>query len=248
MPVRNAEFNLDGKKYAFSWRDAAGGLIPLNRPSGSEVGDIGREIIFVEPDQVAVSGDLSFYRGHFYPAKAPGGAFIAVPAYFLIHGVEWIAGADPDNWWTLTLNAWLTSVLSVGLVSALGCVLFYGLALRLSGGRAMESLLATLTFAFGTMFFPYGTALFEHNIIAIALLTSFYLLYRVKENDTSSHDRLSDGKVHLLIYLAGLCAGYSAITNYITVVEYEMNYYEEMQNFYLALSRLEEMTAMPLIQ
>ncbi len=34
--------------------------------------------------------------------------------------------------------------------------------------------------------------------------------------------------------------------NYITVVEYEMNYYEELQNFYLALARLEEMTARPL--
>jgi hypothetical protein len=32
------------------------------------------------------------------------------------------------------------------------------------------------------------------------------------------------------------------------VVEYEMNYYEELQNFYLALSRLEEMTALSLIK
>jgi hypothetical protein len=36
--------------------------------------------------------------------------------------------------------------------------------------------------------------------------------------------------------------------NYATVVEYEMNYYEELQNYYLALSRLEEMTGRPLIQ
>lgn len=35
--------------------------------------------------------------------------------------------------------------------------------------------------------------------------------------------------------------------NYITVVEYEMNYYEELQDLYVALARLEEMTAMPLL-
>ena len=35
--------------------------------------------------------------------------------------------------------------------------------------------------------------------------------------------------------------------NYITVVEYEMNYYEELQSLYVALARLEEMTAMPLL-
>ena len=39
----------------------------------------------------------------------------------------------------------------------------------------------------------------------------------------------------------------TVFTNYITVVEYEMNYYEELQNLYLALSQLEEMTAMQLI-
>ena len=40
----------------------------------------------------------------------------------------------------------------------------------------------------------------------------------------------------------------SVFMNYITVVEYEMNYYEELQNFYLALARLEEMTGRSLVQ
>ena len=40
----------------------------------------------------------------------------------------------------------------------------------------------------------------------------------------------------------------SVYMNYITVVEYQMNYYEELQNFYLALARLEEMTGRPLVQ
>ncbi len=52
----------------------------------------------------------------------------------------------------------------------------------------------------------------------------------------------------LASYETGAVDFLSVLTNYIAVVEYEMNYYEEMQNFYLALSRLEEMTAMPLIK
>ncbi len=52
----------------------------------------------------------------------------------------------------------------------------------------------------------------------------------------------------LASYETGAVDFLSVLMNYIAVVEYEMNYYEEMQNFYLALSRLEEMTAMPLIQ
>jgi outer membrane protein TolC len=40
----------------------------------------------------------------------------------------------------------------------------------------------------------------------------------------------------------------SVLMNYTTVVDYQMNYYEELQNFYLALVRLEEMTGRPLVQ
>lgn len=49
-------------------------------------------------------------------------------------------------------------------------------------------------------------------------------------------------------YETGTVDFLSVLTNYITIVEYEMNYYEELQNFYLALSRLEEMTGLSLIK
>ncbi|MGJ5820677.1 TolC family protein [Paludibaculum fermentans] len=39
----------------------------------------------------------------------------------------------------------------------------------------------------------------------------------------------------------------TVLMNYVTVVEYEMNYYEELQNYYLAVSRLEEMTGRNLL-
>jgi hypothetical protein len=215
-PVRNAEFSLGGKDYAFQWKDTDGRMIPLNF-SDRALSDV-REVTYVEPEQVAASGDISFFRGHFHPAKAPGGAFASVPAYLIIYNIERIIGQDPDSWLTLTLNAWLTSVFSVGLISALGCVLLYRLTMRISGGRAMGSLLTALTFAFGTMFLPYGTTLYEHNIIAVALLASFSLLYRVKESDAAFGSRLTDRKARFYTYLAGLCVGYAAITNYIMAV------------------------------
>lgn len=52
----------------------------------------------------------------------------------------------------------------------------------------------------------------------------------------------------LASYETGSVDFLSVLSNYITVVEYEMNYYEELQNVYLALSRLEEMTGMSLIR
>jgi outer membrane protein TolC len=49
-------------------------------------------------------------------------------------------------------------------------------------------------------------------------------------------------------YETGAVDFLSVLMNYTTVVDYQMNYYEELQNFYLALARLEEMTGRPLIQ
>src|SRR5205823_3182061 len=135
---------------------------------------------FTDLGPVATTGDVAFYRGHFYPNKAPGTSFMGLPTYWLIFHLEKTAGANPDDWWTLTINAWLTSLFSVGIISALGVALFFELAYEFSNGSFRNSLVAVGILAFGTMFFPNATLFYEHNLIAVALLGSFYLLYRVK--------------------------------------------------------------------
>lgn len=52
----------------------------------------------------------------------------------------------------------------------------------------------------------------------------------------------------LASYETGAIDFLSVLTNYVAVVEYETNYYEELQNYYLALSRLEEVTGLKLIR
>lgn len=48
-------------------------------------------------------------------------------------------------------------------------------------------------------------------------------------------------------YQAGQGDFMSVLQNFMTSVEYEMNYHEEMQNFHAALTRMEESSTMPLI-
>jgi outer membrane protein TolC len=48
-------------------------------------------------------------------------------------------------------------------------------------------------------------------------------------------------------YETGAVDFLSVFQNFITIVEYEMNYQEELQNLHLALARLEETTAQPLV-
>lgn len=145
---------------------------------------------------------------------------LAALPYFVIYHLEQLFEADPDNWWTLTLNAWLTTVFSSGLISAFGCVLVFRLALTLSGGKCLPSLLTVITFALGTMFFPLATLLQDQNIAAGLLLASFYLLYGVKEMRTNAGtiSRMAATRMSWRIALSGLCAGYAATTNYVAAL------------------------------
>ena len=205
--MHDASYEVDGESKVLVWIDRESRAIPVNGTAISK--DDTQKVTLVDLRSIAASGDVSYYRGYFYPNKAPGTSFLAVPAYWFIYHIERMAGANPDNWWTLTLNAWLSCVFSVGILSALGAVLFYRLALDFSDGKSALSLLATLTFGFGTMFFPYATSLYEHNIIAVCLLAAFYLLRRAKIRPEPGNTG---------IFVSGLCAGYAAITNYIVAI------------------------------
>jgi len=205
LPLKHAEYEWDGARRRLSWVDMEWNLFPVNE-APPEPGVKNSAMV-----EECNSGDIGYvpWTGHFHPNKPPGTTFLALPAYFLIYHLERWLGVNPDHWWPLTVNAWLTSVLSVGLVSALGCVIFFRLARELAGGAWLPALLATLAFAFGTTFFPFGTLLFDHNLTAIFLLFAFFGLWRVRGKERAAASWL---------LLSGLCAGIAAVTNYIAAV------------------------------
>lgn len=194
---------LPDKTYSLCWMDSKGQLVPISNsvPPGA---------VLVAVDQIAATGDVSYFDGHFHPNKAPGTSFLALPAYYVLGHIEKLFGIDPDSWWVLTCNAWLTSVFSVGLISALGSMVFFRLSVRLSGDLR-AALISTLAFTFGTMYFPYATMLYEHNIIAAALLASFALIYRLKLSPDVC-------KARTWLVLSGMVAAFAAITNYLAVL------------------------------
>lgn len=198
LEIRAGEFELDGRKYAAGWRNAQGALVPVSDSAGA-----GAQLIDITA--AGATGDVAFHRGHFHPNKAPGTSLLAVPAYFVLLQVERLIGVDPDHWRVLNVNAWLTGAFSVGLISALGAVLLFRMALLLAGGRRVPALLTALAGALGTLLFPYATMLYEHNVIAVALLGSWYLARVAPDAGGSAPRRY---------WWSGLLAGIGAITNY----------------------------------
>ncbi len=208
-PLHRAEYKLDGKRYRLCWVDMEWNLLPV----GDDPLEEGVEKAAMV--EVCASGDIGYvpWTGEFHPNKPPGASFFGLPGYFLLYRVEKLFGVNPDHWWTLEFNAWMTTVCSVALVSALGCVLFFRIALSLSGGATLASLLATITLAFGTTFFPFATILFDHDLTASLLIASYYFLRRGNPDITDGITRRRAPE--WCFFLSGMCAGLAAVTNYV---------------------------------
>jgi hypothetical protein len=194
LPVEDGEYVENGKRLRLCWVDAVWTLYPVgDKPLADGV----EKSPMIE---VCASGDVAYVprTGHFHPNKPPGTSFLALPAYFAIHRVEKALGINPDHWWTMNLNAWLTTIFSIGLLTAIGCVMFFRLAREMAGGKDAPALFATVALAFGTTLFPFATILFDHAATAALLIASFYFL-RITPRPG----------------LAGLCAGFAVVTNYV---------------------------------
>jgi 4-amino-4-deoxy-L-arabinose transferase-like glycosyltransferase len=185
--------------------EETGGRSRLRRhplPPGTPLSDV---------RDLAVTGDLAKYAPDdaFYPNKPPGTVWLAVPGYWVVHAVERMLGVDPDDWWPLTVNAYLATLLSVGLTGAFGGMLFLFVSRRLfPEAPAWTHAASALTFGLGTLWLPFSTMLFDHVEAAVLLLLSFACLLRQRE--VQSHG--------LWMLAAGAAAGAAVLVNYLSVL------------------------------
>lgn len=195
--VENAEFIRDGKVHRLCWGNDPWDYL-LASVNGKPIDD-GTPLAVIGWD--TCTGDLGIAPdGHFHPNKPPGVSMLAVPTYFILFHIERWLGLDPDDWWVLNVNAWLCSVFTVGLASALGVVLVVRVAAQMFPGNPGAALAAGVTFGFGTTFFPFATLMFDHNVTAVLLLASF--------SAARNRRPLS----------AGVWAGIAAVTNYLAAI------------------------------
>ncbi|HXC49764.1 MAG TPA: hypothetical protein VN634_02660 [Candidatus Limnocylindrales bacterium] len=204
VPVRSGNVAHAGSEVALAWRGTSGRMLAIDPAAAGA-----RKLAAV--DDVAATGDVAYFDGHFHPNKAPGTSFAAVPGYALVRLVGSVFGANPDSSGALRIGAWLASVLSAGLATAFAAVLILRIARWLASEAAARA--AALVFAFATMGWTYGTMLFEHNLIAAALVASVYFV----EKEARRREGATDADATAFspaLAAAGFFAGYAAITNY----------------------------------
>jgi hypothetical protein len=115
-------------------------------------------------------------NGHYYPAKAPGAALLAVVPFFALYHAERRLGVDPlsPQWWrrNAVLINWLVNAVVAAWVATL--LVRLGRALGVGDGPSVAGALAI---ALGTAFYPYATVYYAHVPAANAIVGAALLVF-----------------------------------------------------------------------
>jgi hypothetical protein len=140
------------------------------------------------------TGDVGWYDGHYYTAKAPGLALYSLPVWWVLEQVPQISDARDRAVWAL--NFWagvLPAILLFLLVRAVGD--------RLAPGTGLMSAIAL---GLGTMVLPFATMYFSHIPAAAAAFAAFFLLVRERDGPPRP----------VVLFAAGLLAGVAGVFEY----------------------------------
>jgi hypothetical protein len=130
------------------------------------------------------TGDKAFFDGHYYSDKAPGLGFSAVPLVAAVRPVMRAFGGDPETYGGLALLSYLSTVFTVGLVTALAGVCLFTLSVELGASRA-GGLFAALTFGLATPIWTLATIFIGHAFSAAFLVFALRAATRIGIDDAS---------------------------------------------------------------
>jgi hypothetical protein len=118
------------------------------------------------------SGDIATFEGHVYAVKAPGLAFLSLPAYEVVEEIGMRTTGDPTRaiWVLHLLGVVLPAVALVGLARAL--------AERLQAGYGTVT---AVTLGAATIVLPFATLFFSHVLSAALGFAAFVLAWWERE-------------------------------------------------------------------
>jgi hypothetical protein len=146
------------------------------------------------------TGDVSFFHGHRYAAKAPGLAFWTLPAFLMLKAV---GGAKPSG--DLFRILWFLGLWGVVLPAIVLFLLVRKVADRVAPGYGT---ITATTLGIATLMLPFATLFFAHVLTATLGFAAFVLLWQ------NAHTRVGAWRP----LLAGVLAGFAIATEFPSVI------------------------------
>lgn len=192
-----------------------------------------RHTTAIDPDH-ETTGDKSYKDGHFYCDKAPGASMFAAVPYAIFYGLRRITGAELPGVRVIPLDPrdaasgrapeidarrpgdrlvynrahrlglWVAGIGSTAVLSVIGAIALWLLAMRQTGGRVPESCAIALAYGLATPAFPYSTALYGHQTCGALVLVALAV--------TALPDRGKGDRGAALV--CGLALGFAVATEY----------------------------------
>ncbi|MGB8214856.1 MAG: glycosyltransferase family 39 protein [Anaerolineales bacterium] len=151
-----------------------------------------------------LTGDTSYFNGHYYSDKAVGpamvGAVLYVPLYWMNRIFHHVGQTNAEE---------ILTFLVIGIPSALAGSLIYILCYYLTKSR-FRAYLITLAITLGSMYFPYSVTFFSHQFSSSLLFGAFFLIFILKEKPEIWKNWYA--------FLIGLLMGWAFISEYPTAI------------------------------
>jgi len=146
-------------------------------------------------------GDLSVYRGRYYPSKAPLMSFAAVPIYA---GLRTLLGGTRTAVSELTL-VYFSRLFLTALPTLFLLIWVRRFLVEFVSPASADAI--TLTYALGTLAFSYSLLFMSHQPSAVFLFTSFYGLWRWSRGEWPEGTLLVSGALASAAVLAEYTTG-----------------------------------------
>lgn len=144
--------------------------------------------------------DARYYEGHYYSNKAPGLAFLTLPAFLALDGLGAAPPGDPSR------MLWALGLVGVVLPAVLLLLLVRWLADRIEPGFGTG---AALILGVATLVLPFATLFYNHVLAAFLLFAAFVVLFV---------ERVGRGARPWLLAAAGVLAGLAVTSEYVSLL------------------------------
>src|SRR5271165_335984 len=151
------------------------------------------------------TGDKVFKDGHYYSDKAPGQPLLAVPAALATRAATHAGRRNPLSARSLVALAYICTLFSAALPTALACVCLYWIALRL-GTSTNAAAFGALAMGLGSPMWAYATLFWAHALAGACLLFAFAAVLKL--------DPQNAGREAFWGFIVGLMAGWATVTEY----------------------------------